>query len=98
MLELGDEAVESHREVGRYAAEIGVDFVLAKQLTLAASAAGVTEISMVRDNETVAAYLGSILRPGDVVLLKASRGGTLADRTGTHGTTHTTRESPSPAC
>lgn len=62
MLELGDEAVVTHRESG-------VDFVLAKQLTLAAGAAGVTEISMFRD--------GSILRPGDVVLVKASRGGQL---------------------
>ncbi|MFD3561894.1 hypothetical protein ACFWVU_19730 [Streptomyces sp. NPDC058686] len=71
MLELGDEAVETHREVGRYAGEIGVDFALA------AGAADVTEIGMVRDNETAASYLGSILRPGDVVLVQASRRGQL---------------------
>ncbi|MGW1866148.1 glutamate ligase domain-containing protein [Streptomyces mauvecolor] len=82
-LELGDEAVETHREVGRYAAEIEVDFVLAvggdlaKQLTLAAGAAGVTEIGRVRDNETAVGYLGSILRPGDVVLVQAPRRGQL---------------------
>ena len=46
MLELGDEAVEAHREIGRFAAESGVDLVvavggdLAKQLALAAGAAG----------------------------------------------------------
>ena len=32
---------------------------------------------MVGDNGTAAAYLASILRPGDVVLVKASRGGQL---------------------
>jgi UDP-N-acetylmuramoyl-tripeptide--D-alanyl-D-alanine ligase len=74
MLELGDESVEAHREVGRMAAENGVDFVvavgdtLAKQLALAAGAAGVPDIATVGDNGTAAAYLKSIIRPGDVVL------------------------------
>lgn len=83
MLELGDEAVEAHREVGRMAAENGVDLIvavgdtLAKQLALTAGAAGVPDIAMVGDNGTAAAYLASILRPGDVVLVKASRGGQL---------------------
>jgi UDP-N-acetylmuramoyl-tripeptide--D-alanyl-D-alanine ligase len=83
MLELGDESVDAHREVGRMAAENGVDLVvavgdtLAKQLALAAGAAGVPDIAMVGDNATAAAYLKSIIRPGDVVLVKASRGGQL---------------------
>jgi UDP-N-acetylmuramoyl-tripeptide--D-alanyl-D-alanine ligase len=83
MLELGDEALEAHRKVGRMAAENGVDLVvavggdLAKQLALAAGAAGVPEVAMVADNATAAAYVDSILRPGDVVLVKASRGGQL---------------------
>ena len=82
MLELGHEAVKAHREVGRLAAENGVDLIvavgdtLARQLALAAGAAGVPDIAMVGDNGT-AAYLASILRPGDVVLVKASRGGQL---------------------
>lgn len=83
MLELGEEAVAAHREIGRFAAESGVDLVvavggdLAKQLALAAGAAGVPEIALVGDNATAAAYLDSILRPDDVVLVKASRGGQL---------------------
>jgi UDP-N-acetylmuramoyl-tripeptide--D-alanyl-D-alanine ligase len=83
MLELGDEAVEAHREVGCMAAEHSVDLIvavgdtLAKQLALAAGAAGVPDIAMVGDNGTAATYLASILRPGDVVLVKASRGGQL---------------------
>ncbi|MGW6909559.1 glutamate ligase domain-containing protein [Streptomyces sp. NPDC054940] len=80
MLEVGDEAVEAHREVGRMEAENGVDLVvavggdLAKHLALAA---GVPDIALVGDKATAAAYLKSILRPGDVVLVKASLGGQL---------------------
>ncbi|MFE0256870.1 glutamate ligase domain-containing protein [Streptomyces sp. NPDC059010] len=83
MLELGDKSVEAHREVGRMAAENGVDLVvavgghLAKQLALAAGAAGVPDIALIGDRATAAAYLESMLRPGDVVLVKASRGGQL---------------------
>ncbi|GAA0436639.1 glutamate ligase domain-containing protein [Streptomyces luteireticuli] len=83
MAELGDVAVESHREVGRMAAEYGVDMVvavgdvLAKQLALAAKAAGVPEVVVVRDNETATTFVDSLLKPGDVVLTKASRSGML---------------------
>ncbi|MFD5781870.1 glutamate ligase domain-containing protein [Streptomyces sp. NPDC126933] len=79
MLELGDGAAEAHRETGRFAAESGVDLVvavgglMAKQLALSAGAAGVPDIALVGDNTTAAAYLDSILKPGDVVLVKASR-------------------------
>jgi UDP-N-acetylmuramoyl-tripeptide--D-alanyl-D-alanine ligase len=37
----------------------------------------VPDVAMVGDNVTAAAYLKSIIRPGDVVLVKASRGGQL---------------------
>jgi len=63
--------------------EVGVDLVLAvggdlaKQLAIAAGAAGVPEMGIVRDNKTAAAHLECILRPDDVVLVKASRGGQL---------------------
>lgn len=83
MLELGEQSVEAHHEVGRMAGELGIDLVvavggtLAKQLALAAGAAGVPDIAMVGDNQTAAAYLESILKPGDTVLVKASRGGQL---------------------
>ncbi|MGW2423355.1 glutamate ligase domain-containing protein [Streptomyces sp. NPDC001709] len=83
MLELGDEAVQAHRDVGRMAGENGVDLVvavggdMAKQLALSAGAAGVPDVAMVADNDTAAQLLESILQPGDVVLVKASRGGQL---------------------
>ncbi|MFI6278354.1 glutamate ligase domain-containing protein [Streptomyces sp. NPDC050988] len=81
MLELGDEAVEAHRSVGRIAGEYGVDLVvavggdLAKQLALAAGASGVPDVAIVADNATATAYLQSVLRPEDTVLVKGSRGG-----------------------
>lgn len=81
MLELGDSAVEGHRAIGREAGELGVDLVvavgdaLAKQLALAASEAGVPEVAICGDNATAAAYVKSLVQPGDVVLVKGSRGG-----------------------
>ncbi|MFF3069229.1 glutamate ligase domain-containing protein [Kitasatospora sp. NPDC057936] len=78
MGELGEDAASSHREIGRYVAEQGIDLLIAvggdlpKQLALAAAAHG-TDVAMVADAETAAAYLESIVRPGDKVLVKASR-------------------------
>ncbi|MFH9351266.1 glutamate ligase domain-containing protein [Kitasatospora sp. NPDC017646] len=83
MAELGQDAVEGHRAVGREAGELGVDLVLAvggalaEQLALAAGAAGVETVAIVRDNDTAAAWLQSEVRPGDVVLVKGSRSGKL---------------------
>ncbi|MEU9337470.1 UDP-N-acetylmuramoylalanyl-D-glutamate--2,6-diaminopimelate ligase [Streptomyces sp. NPDC048290] len=83
MLELGSEAVEAHRQVGRMAGELGVDIVIGvggdmvKQLVLSAGATGVEHLALVADNETAAAFLEKILQPGDKVLVKASRGGML---------------------
>ncbi|GLW74956.1 hypothetical protein Kpho02_72530 [Kitasatospora phosalacinea] len=79
--ELGDEAVAGHRSVGREAGELGIDLVvavggdLAKQLALAAGEHGVPTVAIVADNETATAYLQSIVKPGDVVLVKGSRSG-----------------------
>ncbi|MCC2278851.1 UDP-N-acetylmuramoylalanyl-D-glutamate--2,6-diaminopimelate ligase [Streptomyces sp. ET3-23] len=79
MLELGDDSVEAHREIGRYAAEVGVDLVIGvggdmvKQLVLYAGAAGVREVALVADTKTAADLLEKILLPGDKVLVKASR-------------------------
>ncbi|MFE0104095.1 glutamate ligase domain-containing protein [Streptomyces sp. NPDC059009] len=83
MLELGDEAVEAHRNVGRMAGELGVDIVIGvggdmvKQMVLYAGHHGVEHLAMVADNKTAADFLEKILLPGDKVLMKASRGGML---------------------
>ncbi|MES4886237.1 hypothetical protein ABVB69_38055 [Streptomyces sp. NPDC000349] len=81
MLELGDEAVEAHRSVGRMAVECGVDRVVAvggdlvKQLAFAAGASGVPEVTIVADNATASTYVQSILHREDTVLVKGSQGG-----------------------
>lgn len=81
MAELGPDGVQAHRDIGRTAAEEGIDMVvavgdaLAKQLALAAGAAGVPEVAIVADNATAAAYVNTVLRPGDTVLVKGSRSG-----------------------
>ncbi len=82
MLELGDAAPELHREVGEALAQAGwADLVvLVGRLMLFASpslarALGAERVAHVPDSEVAsAASVASMLRPGDVVLLKGSRG------------------------
>ena len=81
MLELGDTAVAEHAAIGRFAAKLGVEHLVAigdyaVQLTGAAVAAGLasTRAVMVADKPDAVAAVTAGLGPGDVVLVKASRG------------------------
>ena len=82
MLELGEHATALHRESGRRAAEAGVSllFVIggapARELAEAAVAAGLpgSAVSWFEGSEQAARTVISALRPGDVVLVKGSRG------------------------
>ncbi len=78
MLELGELAEALHRECGVYAAEKKIDVVigvrgLAKSLSDAAGEAGV-EAHFMETADQAGEWLARELRPGDAVLLKASRG------------------------
>jgi UDP-N-acetylmuramyl pentapeptide synthase len=77
MLELGPEAGPSlHREVAQHAAARGVD-VLVTVGALAALMAGEAfggESHSVPDASAAAELLGGLLREGDTVLVKGSRG------------------------
>lgn len=78
MHELGADSEHWHRELGRQAAAAGVDLLFGvgsggAWVAAEASAAGV-EASVADDAEAVSSLLAPILRPADVVLLKASRG------------------------
>jgi UDP-N-acetylmuramoyl-tripeptide--D-alanyl-D-alanine ligase len=78
MLELGADGEALHRACGKRMAERGVDVVigvrgLAASLVDGAAQSG-TEAMFVAAPEDAGAWLKENLRPGDVVLLKASRG------------------------
>jgi UDP-N-acetylmuramoyl-tripeptide--D-alanyl-D-alanine ligase len=81
MLELGDTAADEHEAIGRFAAGVGVDHLIAigehaKRMTEAAVDAGLAPGSAmtVADKSAAVAVLTAGLGPDDVVLIKASRG------------------------
>jgi len=79
MLELGDYARPAHARLGRQAAESGIDlFVAVGPLSAraadAARAAGARDVRHFPDSEAAASYVASAVRPGDLVLVKGSRG------------------------
>src|SRR6266480_7450270 len=79
MRELGEESARDHREVGETAAELGVDQLItigdmAAAIAEAARNAGLPNTSVVRSTSEAAQLLGEIAAPGDLVLVKGSRG------------------------
>ena len=82
MRELGDFSVSLHQESGRRAARAGVELVVAiggapaEALAAAAIAAGLdrSKVSHYATSQEAADAIGAMLRPGDVVLVKGSRG------------------------
>jgi UDP-N-acetylmuramoyl-tripeptide--D-alanyl-D-alanine ligase len=78
MLELGLESIPLHRECGKVAAEKGIDLIVgvrghAQYLVDAARYAGALAIFLPSVREA-GDWLKAEIRPGDAVLLKASRG------------------------
>jgi UDP-N-acetylmuramoyl-tripeptide--D-alanyl-D-alanine ligase len=81
MLELGESAADEHAAIGRFAAEVGVEHIIAigeyaAQVTSAAVTAGLASSSavVVAEKPDAVAKVTAGLGPGDVVLVKASRG------------------------
>jgi UDP-N-acetylmuramoyl-tripeptide--D-alanyl-D-alanine ligase len=78
MGELGEHAAAAHAEVGRCAAELGVNRLFAigahaASLAEAARDAGLAEVEEFADAGVAAAAVKQCVRAGDVVLVKASR-------------------------
>ncbi len=78
MLELGERGPALHSACGRAAAEAGIDVVVgvqgnAEHLAAAACTGGISSIFL-PDAEAAGHWLAQNLRPGDLVLVKGSRG------------------------
>jgi UDP-N-acetylmuramoyl-tripeptide--D-alanyl-D-alanine ligase len=81
MLELGTAAVDAHRAIGATAARLGIDEVITMGSLAAYTAGGAIDAGMPQDRVHVAGspaeaadLLRKLSRPGDVVLIKGSRG------------------------
>ena len=79
MLELGDRSLELHRQVAARAADLGLDGLIvvadgAEGEVMQQAAASLPNLAWVRLPDQAAAPLAEWLAPGDVLLLKASRG------------------------
>jgi UDP-N-acetylmuramoyl-tripeptide--D-alanyl-D-alanine ligase len=81
MLELGERSADLHRELGREAARAGVDSILLVGTHVEAAASGAREAGLGRESlvhfasaEEAALGATRLVRPGDVVLVKGSRG------------------------
>lgn len=79
MLELGDYSEEAHRNCGKYLADAGIDLLMtygekAKFVADSARENGIIRIFSFDDKNDLATKLISIMKPGDVIAFKGSRG------------------------
>jgi UDP-N-acetylmuramoyl-tripeptide--D-alanyl-D-alanine ligase len=74
MLELGPDEDRFHAKIGAHARESGVDVLVAVGPRAAHFADGYGEVIALPDAAAAAAAVPGLLEPGDMVLLKASRG------------------------
>jgi len=81
MRELGENSHSFHVEVGRFLAEQGIDLLLTQGDEAAYFHEGAPEIpgGHYGNKQELAAALKELLQPGDVVLVKASRGAAFED-------------------
>lgn len=78
MYELGDDSAAMHYEVGRLAAELGIDHLLtvgdlARDIARGAKENGLQQITVCGDLIEAEAELKGLLKPETIILLKASR-------------------------
>ena len=88
MEELGAHSEAAHAEIGRRAAELGIGqlFAVGKMSAVMAKAArdaGLARVIEFADVESALRAVKNFLKPGDVVLLKASRASRLERIAGT---------------
>jgi UDP-N-acetylmuramoyl-tripeptide--D-alanyl-D-alanine ligase len=79
MLELGEKEEKIHAQTGKDLAASGIDFLigvrgLAKVMTDCAKENGLPETKFFNDSDEAGEFLACEIRPGDLVLIKGSRG------------------------
>jgi len=79
MLELGEDASDIHRETGERIAAMNIDVIIGvrgfgRDLASGAADAGFADARFADDSEMAARILMEEIKPGDVVLVKGSRG------------------------
>lgn len=78
MAELGEHSATAHAEIGERAAQFGIDLLIAigkwaAETASAAKAAGISRVEQFADVKSAATAVKKLVKPGDLVLLKASR-------------------------
>jgi UDP-N-acetylmuramoyl-tripeptide--D-alanyl-D-alanine ligase len=74
MLELGPEEIAQHKEMLDLALSLKLDFIGLAGPRFAEAAGNTPGLTMATDAANLAHLVRAQLRPGDIVLLKASRG------------------------
>jgi len=79
MLELGADEAAIHKQTGVEIAKSGVDLLigvrgLAEEMAESAKVTGLIDSEFAEDSEQAGSMLSKLIRPGDVVLVKGSRG------------------------
>jgi len=79
MRELGEAGVQMHEDVGRYAASLGLELILcvgkvSRQMFSGAEAVAPGKAQYFETQDELLAALPNLVREGDVILVKASRG------------------------
>ena len=79
MLELGEGEHDIHRDLGSKIATTGIDRLigvrgLAEDLIDGARSAGMSDVQFARDADEAAEIVAGTIKPGDVILVKGSRG------------------------
>jgi len=79
MLELGEKQSEIHVESGKEIADKGIELLIgvrgfAKELVEGAKSAGLRNAVFIENSDLAGEYLADEIKPGDVVLIKGSRG------------------------
>lgn len=80
MLELGELSSGEHYKIGAYAASAGVDAIIAvgefaENIKIGATASGMnSNVFIFSDAKSAAPFIDNVVKPGDTVLIKGSRG------------------------